>query len=258
MGRNSAYSSRNLLGSLLVLQHKFLALGFFFQTFHLSIILARLAIGQSPIMSFLIMYYHVLSLPHSQYQVSHLQPPVSPFRLFWCFGLFSLPILTELIFSWMSYKDRTPGVWAKQDGPLKGETKWGVVRFAPKDCKNLAEKVVLLLCLLVNVFHTSGRTSLFFAAGIWSKHIDLMTPHLQRDTDQGQCHLPQLQLKQAIFSRELHVMFAQLRLIVRNYCGFSDWSEAMQWEMQCNMLKGPACGWKGINQQWWLWGGMGG
>lgn len=30
MGRNSAYSSRNLLGSLLVLQHKFLALGFFF------------------------------------------------------------------------------------------------------------------------------------------------------------------------------------------------------------------------------------
>lgn len=149
MGTNSAYSSRNLLGSLLVLQHKFLALGFFFQTFHLSIILARLAIGQSPVMSFLIMYYHVLSLPHSQYQVSHLQPPVSPFRLFWCFGLFSLPILTELIFSWMSYKDRTPGVWAKQDSPLKGETKWGVVRFAPKDCKNLAEKVVLLLCLML-------------------------------------------------------------------------------------------------------------
>lgn len=93
------------------------------------------------------MYFSVFNLLHSQYQLSHLQPPVSSFRLFWFFGLFSLPILTELIFSWVPCKDRTPGVWTKQNGPQKGQTKWWAVKFAWKDHKNLVEKVVLLLYL---------------------------------------------------------------------------------------------------------------
>lgn len=81
--------------------------------------------------------------------VSHLQPPVSPFMLFWCFSLFSLPILTELMFSWVPCKDRSPGVRAKQGSPLKGVKKWEAVKFAPKDCKNLVEKVVLLLYVML-------------------------------------------------------------------------------------------------------------
>lgn len=43
--------------------------------------------------------------------------------------------------------DKRPGVRAKEGSPLKGQTKWWAVKFAHKDCKYLAEKVVLHLML---------------------------------------------------------------------------------------------------------------
>lgn len=165
MGRNASYWSRNLLWSLLILQPKFVAVGFFFsQTFHLSIILASLAVSQSPIMTFLIPMSSCTqspSFPASGQSPAASGYPVSPFRLFWYFGLFSLPILTELMFSWMSCKDRRPGFWAKRDGPLKGETKWGAVRFAPKMAKRLAEK----LCCVAALSHVMASSMHLY---IWS------------------------------------------------------------------------------------------
>lgn len=141
MGGNTAYSSRNLLWSLLVSNINFY-FRFLFQ--NLPSILVRLAIGQNPIIP-----NHILSCTQSpSFPVPGMSPgPVSLFRLFWYFGVFSLPILTELIFSCMSYKDRR--VRTKEGGPLKGEIKRGAVKFAPKDCKNLAEKDVLLLYLML-------------------------------------------------------------------------------------------------------------
>lgn len=151
MSRNSASQSRNLLWSLLILQPKCLAL-FFSETFHLSIILASLAVGQSPIVTFLI---PVSSCTQSPLFPASGQSPaassyaVSPFRLFWYFGLFSLPILTELLVSWMSCKGRRPGseqskmvYWREK----QSEGQWGLLQ---KIAKVLQRRVC---CCLISCY----------------------------------------------------------------------------------------------------------
>lgn len=79
-------------------------------------------------------------LTHSQHQACHLQPPVTlpvPAGSFDILVFSLCPSSQELIFSWMSCIDQG----SKQS--QMGETKWGAVRFGPKDCKNFAGKGVL-------------------------------------------------------------------------------------------------------------------
>lgn len=128
----------------------------------------------------------------------------------------------------------------------------------PNILKKLARphisRVDMLLSLLVNAFHSSERMSLFHC---WYLKRTYMfdDPISLKGYAPRSVPSPSTQLRQAIFSKELHVVLAQKLRIVHS-CGlFSNWREAMQWEKQCNTWKDPACCWKGITQQWPLWGG---